>query len=206
MELEDVIRRRRMVRAFAPDPVAPAVVNQLLDMARRAPSAGNSQSIEFLVLEGPEQTARYWDTTLPASRRADFGWPELLIAPVIVVVWVDPAVYGSRYREPDKANTGLGDGPDKWPVPYWWVDGGAAVMTLLHGAVDKGLGALFFGLFDHEDAVRNRFGVPGGRRAVGAVALGTAAPDRPGRSAGRPRPPLEQIVHRGSWPDPPRST
>jgi nitroreductase len=112
----------------------------------------------------------------------------------------------ARYREPDKASTTLGEGPDAWPVPYWWVDGGAAVMTLLHGAVDKELGALFFGLFDHEDAVRSRFGVPSGRRAIGAVALGRPAADRPGRSAGRTRPPLDQIVHRGRWPDPRPST
>jgi nitroreductase len=201
MEFDEVVRRRRMVRAFAPDPVPPAVVDELLDMARRAPSAGNSQAVEFLVLEGPAQTAGYWDTTLPGSRQADFAWPGLLIAPVIVVVWVDPTAYVSRYREADKASAALGAGPDDWPVPYWWVDGGAAVMTLLHGAVDRGLGALFFGLFDHEDAIRSRFGVPIGRRAVGTVALGKAAPDRPGRSTGRPRPPLDGIVHRGRWPE-----
>ena len=38
-------------------------------------------------------------------------------------------------------------------MPYWWVDGGMAVEHLLLGAVDAGLGACFFGLFDHEPAV-----------------------------------------------------
>ena len=91
MEFDEVVRRRRMVRAFAPDPVDPQVVDDLLDRARRSPTAGNSQAIEFLVLEGPEQTGKYWDTTLPLDRRADFGWPDLLVAPVIIVIWVDPA-------------------------------------------------------------------------------------------------------------------
>ena len=188
-----------MVRAFAADPVDAELVDDMLDRARRAPSAGNSQSVEFLVLEGLEQTERYWDVTLPTDRRAGFRWPELLIAPVIIVVWVDPTAYLSRYSEPDKIAGELGESVEAWSVPYWWVDGGAAVMTMLHGAVDRGLGALFFGLFEHEEAIRERFGVPATRRAVGAVALGRPTHDRPSTSALRPRPPLDRVVHRGRW-------
>ena len=43
---------------------------------RRAPAAGNSDGTDLVVLEGPEQTRRYWDITLPAgSARERFGWP-----------------------------------------------------------------------------------------------------------------------------------
>jgi nitroreductase len=84
-------------------------------------------------------------------------------------------------------------------VPYWWVDGGMAVHALLLGAVDAGLGALFFGLFDNEAAALAVLGVPPGWRALGAVALGWPVPDEPGRSAGRPAPPPEAVVHRGGW-------
>ena len=52
-----------------PTPVDPAVVDGLVDLARRAPSAGNSQGVAFVVLEGAEQTARYWDVALPAAKR-----------------------------------------------------------------------------------------------------------------------------------------
>lgn len=203
MEFDEVVRRRRMVRAFTAESVDPELVDDLLDRARRAPSAGNSQSVEFLVLEGPEQTERYWDVTLPTDRRAGFRWPDLLVAPVVIVVWVDPAAYLSRYSEPDKIASRLGESEEAWSVPYWWVDGGAAVMTMLHGAVDRGLGALFFGLFEHEEAIRERFGVPATRRAVGAVALGHPTHDRPSASALRPRLPLHRVVHRGRWDDGP---
>ena len=97
---------------------------------------------------------------------------------------VDPAAYAPRYAEDDKRATGLGQGLDVWPVPYWWVDGGMAVHGLLLAAVDAGLGALFYGLFDHETAVLAALGVPDGRRALGAVALGWPAPD-PRRALGR---------------------
>lgn len=188
-----------MTRAFLDTPIASDLVDAMIDRARRAPSAGNAGGIEFLVLEGAANTAAYWDTTLPADRRLSFPWPGLLDAPVLIVPWVDPAGYARRYAEDDKAHAGLGEDPADWPVPYWFVDGGAAVMALLLEAESRDLGALFFGLFDHEDAVRARFGVPPGRRAVGAVALGHRAPDRPSASAARRRPPLDEVIHRTHW-------
>ena len=199
MEFEQAVRRRRMVRSYTREPVAPAVIDEICDLARRAPAAGNTAGVEFLVLEG-DATAAYWNVTLPAERRDGFAWPGLLAAPVLVVVWVDPDAYVNRYREPDKAHTGLGADEEAWPVPYWFVDGGAAVMTMLLAARDRGLGASFFGMFDHEEAVRERFSVPLGRRGVGTVAIGhPAEDDRPSRSAARPRPDLSEVVHRGWW-------
>lgn len=200
MELSDAVRRRRMVRAFTDEPVAAPVLDGLLDAARRAPTAGNAQGTRFLVLDTPAAVAGYWDLTLPAERRARFAWPGLLVAPALVVVLVDPEAYVARYAEADKAATGLGEGTGAWPVPYWWVDAGAAVQTLLLGAVDVGLGACLFGLFAAEGTVLAAHGVPEGWRAAGTVALGHPAPgDRPGRSAGRPRPPLGEVVRRGRW-------
>ncbi len=189
-----------MVRSFTSQPVAPAMVDQLCDLARRAPTAGHTAGVEFLVLEG-DDTASYWNATLPAgAEREGFAWPGLLAAPVLVVVWVDPGAYVDRYREPDKAHTGLGAGEEAWGVPYWFVDGGAAMMTMLLAARDRGLGAAFFGMFDHEEAVRQRFGVPPGRRGVGTVAIGHhAGDDRPSRSANRGRPDLAAVVHRARW-------
>jgi len=199
MQYRQVVAKRRMVRSFDRRSIDSAVVDALLRDALGAPSAGNTAALEFLVLVGPEQTGSYWDLTLSGERRDDFRWPGLLDAPVLIVPWVDPSAYVRRYQEPDKSHTGLGTRLEDWPVPYWFVDGGAAVMTVLHGAVDAGLGALFFGLFDHEEAVRAAFAVPVGRRAVGAVALGYPRESRESSSAGRPKPEFGDVVHRGIW-------
>ena len=199
MEFLDTVRSRRMVRAFADKPVEPAVVDRLCDVARRAPSAGNSQGTAFLVLDQPEVVSRYWDVTLAPHRRLSFRWPGLVEAPVLVLVAVRPGAYTDRYGEADKAATGLGEGTEAWPVPYWWVDAGAAIEHLLLGAVDAGLGACLFGLFDHEAAVAGAFGVTEEWRLVGAVALGWPRADEPGRSAGRARLPLDEVVHRNTW-------
>ena len=199
MEFEQAVRRRRMVRSFTAEPVTPGMVDEICDLARRAPTAGNTAGIEFLVLEG-DGTAGYWGVTLPSEHRDGFAWPGLLAAPVLVVVWTNVGEYLRRYREPDKRHTGLGAGEEAWPVPYWFVDGGAAVMTMLLAAQDRGLGAVFFGMFGHEQAVRRRFNVPTDRRGVGTIAIGhPASDDRPSRSAGRGRPDLSRVLHRSRW-------
>lgn len=200
MDLYDAARRRRMVRAFTDQPVEPETLMKILDLGRRAPSAGNTDGRSYVLLQGAE-TGTYWDASLPAGpRREAFAWPGLVSAPVLAVVLASPSRYVARYAEADKGSTGLGDGPDDWSVPYWFVDGGMAVEAILLGAVAAGLGACFFGLFDHEAEVMEALGVPAGWRAVGTVVMGhPAAPDRPGRSAPRPRPPLVDVVHIGGW-------
>jgi nitroreductase len=200
MQFADVVRSRRMVRAFEARPVPADVLDRVLDLARRVPAAGNAQGLDLVVLEGPAETARYWDASLPADRREGFPWPGLLDAPVLVVPVGDPDAYVARYAEPDKARTGLGEGVEAWPVPYWYVDTAFAAMVALLAAVDEGLGALFFGQFEHEAAIAAALGIPSDRRAVGTIALGYAADEqRPSGSSRRPRRPLDDVVHRGHW-------
>jgi len=194
VELQQAIRQRRMVRAFERRSIDSEVLDRILDAARRTPSAGNSQGLDLLVIDDPEQ---YWSMTFAGDRSA-FRWQGLFDAAVLVVPIVDPDAYARRYAEADKAATGLGD-VDAWSVPYWWIDGGMAVQNLLLAAVDEGLGALLFGVFEHEPAVLDAFGVPPGRRALGVIALGHPAPDEPGASAARPRRSLADVTHRGRW-------
>ena len=200
MTVSDALSDRRSCRSFVDRPLAPGVVDGLVDRARRSPTAGNCQGVEFLVLEGDDVVA-YWDTTLPAERRADFPWPGLLVAPALVVPWGVPDRYVARYAEADKARAGLGDSSDDWSVPYWLTDAAFAAMALQLLAVEEGLGCCFFGLFDHETAVAERFGVPEGARAVGTIALGRPDPAsaRVSGSVGRGRRPLDEVLHRGAW-------
>lgn len=189
-----------MCRSFRPDPLAPDLVDRVLAAATRAPAAGNSDGLDLIVLQGPEQTARYWDLTLPTDRRARFGWPGLLRAPLLVIPIADPAAYVDRYGEPDKARTELGAGPDRWPVPYWTVDAAFAAMLIQLAALDEGLGVLFFGLFEHAPTVMEALGVPDGREPIGTLAIGVPdGADGPGGSAGRARRGPGEVVHRGGW-------
>lgn len=191
-----------MTRAFSSEPVEPAVVDSLVDLASRAPSAGKTQGWHLVVLEG-EQTQRFWDISLPVEKRASFRWTHLLDAPVIALPLADAGAYTSRYAEPDKARTGLGEGPEAWPVPYWTIDTSMSVMTLLLAAENAGLGALFFGVFHNEAALRTELGIPDELELLGALALGhplvAADGSGAGRSSARLRRTPDQIIHRNGW-------
>ncbi len=196
MELRTALARRRMVRAFEPTPLPPEELDDVLDRARRAPSAGNTQAVRFVVLDSPETRALYWDTTLPHERRSGFRWQGMLDAPALVLVTVQPEAYVTRYGERDKATTGLGSSAEAWAVPYWWVDAGAVVQNVLLLAVDRGWGACLFGPFDHEPALRHALGVGEGIRLVATIALGLALTDEPGRSTSRVRPSRSEVIRR----------
>jgi len=191
-----------MTRSFRTDPLPAGLLQDLVDLAGRAPSAGKSQGWHLVALEGVD-TASFWDATLPPERRATFRWPRLLAAPVILLPLAEPQAYVDRYAEPDKVRSGLGESPAAWPAPYWTIDASMAVMTLLLAAEDAGLGALFFGVFRGEAELRTELGIPDDLELLGAIALGFPADDPDaagtGRSAGRPRRPADDIIHRSRW-------
>lgn len=192
-----MVRARRMVRNFEDRAVPREVVDELIDLARRAPSAGFTQGTELLVLEGVAQTDHFWAATFPPQERNEFAWPGLFRAPVIVVPFANKTAYLDRYAEPDK---GWADRDEsRWPVPYWEIDAGFATMTLLLAATDAGLGAAFFGLFRGVEALQAEFGVPEEMTPIGAVALGYPAQDRLSGSLRRGRRPFSEIVHREKW-------
>ncbi|MHB8430549.1 MAG: nitroreductase family protein [Acidimicrobiales bacterium] len=199
MELTEIMRRRRMTRNFGPEPVPPEVVDELLEGALRAPSAGNTQGRELLVLEGVSETAVFWETVTDARWRGrSRRYRGLARAPVIVLVFADPAAYASRYAEPDKVLSGAK--VSEWSVPYWFVDASFATMAILLGATDRGLGAAFLGNFRGEDGLRSALSVPEHVRWLGAVLIGHPdQPDPPSSSLGRPRRTVADSVHRGRW-------
>jgi len=192
MEFIDILRKRRMTRCFEARLVEAELVERILAAGLRGPTAGHTQGVDLLVLEGPAQTGRYWDAALPADARTGFPWPSLLAAPLLVVVLSSEAAYRRRYAEPDKA-------AGAFDVPWWHVDAAFAALLLQLAAIDAGLGALFFAT--HQvPALRRVFGVPDEWVPVGTVAIGHPAPDRPSSSVeNRRRRPAAEAVHRGGW-------
>ena len=173
-----------------------------MSTVRRAPSAGYSQGQRLLVVTAPEGRAEI------ARIMGETGWTasdgrELWLesAPVHILVCTREDDYHDRYRLTDK----LDDGEEiDWPVPFWFVDAGAALMLLLLGAIDEGLAA---GLSGVEGAaaekVRTAFGIPDDVTLVALVTIGAPAPD-PGWSAvtsrrTQPRRPPADVVRWERW-------
>ena len=196
MEFKDVVDRRRMVRNFTSDPVDPDVVAHIVDLARRGPSAGFTQGQYFVVVTEASTRRAVAELANEAAYVAAGLDPWISSAPVHVVVCTSEADYHRRYRESDKLRR---DGTEiEWPVPYWWVDAGAALMTMLLAAVDEGLAAGFFGVH-RLDGLAELIGLPSDVVPIGVVTIGHAAPDHRSRSLDRGWKPFEAVVHRERW-------
>ena len=204
MEFQDVVRRRRMVRRFTGEPVAPRAVERMLHNAVRAPNAGFTQGWAFVVLDRPDDVARFWSATSPgavagvgaadeagaeavAGARENRWLAGMRTAPVIVVVLTSREAYLRRYAEDDKARAAAqaaGEGESPWDVPYWHVDAGMASLLMLQTAVDEGLGACFFGVPPGQvEALRAELGVPPELLVTGVVAVGHSAEPLPREGA-----------------------
>jgi nitroreductase len=197
LEFDELLRHRRMVRNYSSEPVAPEPVDRILEAARRAPSAGFAQGQSFVVVTDPErrkQIARIAGEPGYVERGFD-AW--LSTAPVHVVLCVSEQAYRRRYREPDKLRDGQ---PRQWPVPYWYVDGGASLMLLLLAAVDEGLAAGFLDLEERGYAeLKQLLGIPPEVQPIGLVTIGVPAPDRRSGSLERGHRPEQEVVHREHW-------
>ncbi|GAB2973285.1 nitroreductase family protein [Nocardioides montaniterrae] len=205
MEFAEVVRRRRMTRAYAPDPVDPAVVEAILAQAHRAPSAGNSAGWAFIVLDTPEAVAGFWqaqtDAALPGGT-PDAWLSGMMRAPVVVVPCSRRSVYLERYAARDKTRAGLQDRDEsQWAMPYWDLDTAMASLLILQGATDAGLGSCFFGLVPGRvDRVKVQLGLAAddAPHPIGAITLGHPDPTVASRSLRR-RTPVEDVIHRGRW-------
>ncbi len=142
MEFADVVMRRRAVRRFVDGGVDHEVLERIARLAQRTPSAGFSQGQRLVVVTDPEVRRRVGAACGEDEDEDVFGhWVSECAAQFVPCV--SEAIYHRRYQEPDKIDD---DGREiDWPVPFWWVDIGATMQTIMLAAVDAGLGCGFAG-------------------------------------------------------------
>jgi nitroreductase len=203
VEFTDVLTRRRSVRSYADRPVPREVLERVTDAAVvRAPSAGFSQGLRLVVVTDSD-TRREIAVAAAEEELAAQGRPRWkAAAPVHVVVLTREDDYHDRYRRRDKLKITGGREID-WPAPYWYVDAGAAVMTLMLAAIDEGLDTAIFGVSDHA-ALRELLGLPNDVQFVAVVTMGypAAATDEPSAGASiftERRKPRNEVVRWERW-------
>ncbi len=202
MEFGEVLRRRRMVRNYTDEPVARESIERIVARARAAPSAGFSQGVRMVVVTDAAIRARVAELA-DEPYYLEHGYePWITRAPVHVVVGLREDDYHDRYQEPAK----LEDGEEiEWPVPWWWVDVGQAMLLLLLATVDENLAAGLFTLYPKEnnERLRELLGMPGDVQVVGVVTIGHPAPepmeDRRRADLRRRRRPLADVVRWERW-------
>jgi nitroreductase len=196
MEFSEVVRRRRMVRNFEDRPVDEAVVERILELAQHNPSAGFTQGQDYVVVRRQDLKQEIAALAHEATYVEGGFNPFVSRAPVLVVACTNEAAYHRRYQEPDKVDD---EGREiDWPVPYWFMDVGCAVMILLLAVVDEGLAAAFVGIPDLA-ALKTVLNIPDEVSPVGVIAIGHPAPDKRSPSLKRGRRSQKNVVHHEGW-------
>jgi nitroreductase len=150
METLQAIRTRRSIRQYQAHPVPAALLDQLLQAAMQAPSAGNAQTWELVVVDDPAKLA--------AASTVHPGAAMLRAAPLGILVCGNP----TREKMPG----------------FWPQDCSAATQNLLLAAHDLGLGAVWIGLYPLEPMmarIREVLGLPSHIAPLAFVALGYPA-------------------------------
>lgn len=196
MEFAEVVSRRRMIRRFQLGvDVDAEQLEKIIECGLTAPSAGHTQGVELLVLQGADVTL-FWSLTSDRKASPSEWLRGMSTAPVLILVWTSEAAYRHRYAEADKGSTSK-----DFSAPYWWVDAGMCVDQMLLAAVDEGLAGCFFGVpAQRQAALADALGVPSTQSSVGVVALGyhDDAGSGAGGSARRAKRGGDR-VHRGAW-------
>ncbi len=173
MDVFEAIEGRRSVRRFKPDPIDERDLEKILNAGRLAPSAGNCQPWEFVVVRNEDIKRELV--------RAALGQSFVAGAPVVVVVCANIPKSSNRYG---------GRGAELYCIQ----DTAAAIQNMLLTAYALGYGTCWVGAFDEETASR-AIKAPEGVRPVGIIPIGRPA-ERP---KAPPRISLNEMVHENTF-------
>lgn len=143
----DAIFERRSIRKYKDTPVEKEKIEKLLRAAMQAPSAGNQQPWEFIVIQDKEMLKKLSQMSPYAKMIGDSA----------VSILVLGNTQNMRYSE------------------YWEQDLGAATQNLLLQAVELDLGAVWLGvapLQDRMDFIKSAFNLPENIKPYAVVPVG----------------------------------
>jgi len=169
MDVLEAIKGRRSIRAFQSKGIPPEIVKKLIDAARWAPSAGNIQPWEFIIVRKTKIKRRLVEAALGETFIGE--------APVVIVVCANENCSFQGYDMRGK-------------TLYCIQDTAAAIQNIHLAAYSLGLGTCWIGAFREEEA-REILRIPNGVRPVAIIPAGYPAEFPPPRS----RRPINQIVH-----------
>ena len=197
--LYELLKKRRMVRHYTGERVPREALERIAATVRRAPSGGFSQGQRLLVVDDPDLLARIAALGDDDPIEGVEPWLETAAAQIFVMTREND--YHDRYQRDDK----LQDGEEiEWPVPFWHVDAGAAMMLVLLAAIEEGLAAAVYGIFgDDERKLRDLLRIPDDFTLVAGISIGYPLPD-PGWSsktsrATQRRRTVDEVVHWNAW-------
>jgi nitroreductase len=198
VEFREILGKRRMHRAFLPDPLPVEQIERVVGVIRRAPSGGFSQGGSIVVVTDDDKRAEI-ARAFGDEHYSVNGRNYIADAPVLLVLSANEALYHARYNESDKLAAG-GGVEITWPVPYWFVDAGALMMLVLLAAIDEGLASAFIGHPDQKRIFDGLLGLPPDVVPIGLALIGKPGEHPPPGSRFKERQrATEDLVHWQEW-------
>ena len=173
MNVIDIMKNRRSIRAFKKQAVTQEIIEELVEAARWAPSAGNVQPWAFVVVNSTEMKQ--------ILSMAAYGQKVLEEASVVIVVCADEKLAEQRYGERGK-------------TLFCLQDTAAAIQNILLTAHSLGLGSCWIGAFK-EAEMKQAIKAPKEMRPIALIPIGYPNQAPPARS----RKPLNEIMHKESF-------
>jgi nitroreductase len=212
LNVAEAIRRRHSIRSFKHIPVPNDMIFEMLEAARLAPSASNSQPWRFVVVTDPEEKKEL--------RRLCFNQAFIEEAGVVFVICADLSFYSKeayQKRRQESIDTGLVLASTVDESAYQrYLDSISSDVTqqitpatantyiaaehIVLMATALGLGSCWVGGISSYKAIRDLLGIARGIMVLGVIAVGYSNQEPPSR----PRLPLEGILLR-PFPNPPDS-
>lgn len=169
MDVFEAIHSRRSIRKYEDKPVSEKIIKEILGAAMMAPSAGNAQPWQFVIVDDREKMEMVASINKYATMAKK--------APMGILVCGDLSL-------------------EKYPG-YWSQDCSAAVQNLLLAAHAKGLGAVWTGVYPDEERIPNfkkLFNLPEQIIPLGFIVIGHPAQESKKKDRYN-----EDRVHRNSW-------
>ncbi len=216
MELNDAVHGRRSVRAFLPDPVSRDTIQKIVDLARWAPSWGNTQPWEVVYADG-EKAAQLAEAFEAEAKKGQKPRPNINMPIEFSGVHKDRYIglgrelftkmgierddkearfqhYINMYRFFGAPGVFYLTIDGELNEPYSCLDIGSIGTTLCYAAYQEGLGTIYLAASMHfPDIVKKVLDIPESKKVVIGIAVGVPHPDAPASVFRSPRDPLENI-------------
>lgn len=173
MDLYEVILNRRSIRKYKKEEIDDELINKIIEAGVWAPSAGNLQSWEVIIVKDP----KIKDQLAVACYIREF----IAEAPVVLVMCAHKQKSSTTYDE-------------RGQELYCIQDAACAAQNMLLMIHNLGLGACWNGAFD-EDSVSSWLRIPDGVRPVAIITVGY--PDE--KPIAPPRKEIEDFIHRETY-------
>lgn len=219
MNVLDAIQNRRSIRAFRPDPVPKATIEQILQISQRAPSGTNTQpwhvyvctgavrqaiSDDVLALARAGKGAKYEDfeyypstwNDVHRDRRRGVGWSLYSLVGVAKGDREGSARQSARNFLFFDAPVGLFVTVDSYLTRGSWADAGMYLQTIMLAAKGFGLDTCPQAAWiQYQEPVFRHLGIPADQSLVSGMSLGFADPDAIENTLISEREALENVAH-----------